>query len=179
MKWLITGEPGTGKTTLILKLFERLKSSNISCDGFVTIEIREHGVRMGFIINDLKTGRKEILASKKEDFGGPMLGSYHINIRGIDDFAVKTLERAMDSRSLIICDEIGSMELSSEKFKNLIIQILKSDRHLLATLHRKHINFANLIPPNERRLFILTRDNWNNLFENLYAEIKSSLEKTV
>lgn len=45
-KTLVTGKPGVGKTTLIQKIIERMRSVNIA--GFCTAEIRSMGSRLGF-----------------------------------------------------------------------------------------------------------------------------------
>ena len=44
---LVTGLPGTGKTTLIRKILDTLPS-RVSVSGFFTAEIRESGERVGF-----------------------------------------------------------------------------------------------------------------------------------
>ena len=48
---LITGLPGTGKTTLIRRLSENLKDNHPA--GFYTGEIGEKGVRQGFELTSL------------------------------------------------------------------------------------------------------------------------------
>jgi len=55
---LITGPPGSGKTTLIEKVVSR---TGLPVTGFLTREIRERGVRVGFFIETCD-GQQEILA---------------------------------------------------------------------------------------------------------------------
>lgn len=58
---LITGRPGSGKTTLIERL---LQSFTAGAGGFLTREIRERGVRRGFRIETLD-GESDVLASDR------------------------------------------------------------------------------------------------------------------
>ncbi|KAK9284190.1 hypothetical protein L1049_023359 [Liquidambar formosana] len=62
--FLVTGPPGVGKTTLIMRVFESLKISNpsLKVQGFYTREIREASERVGFEVVTLD-GRKGPLAS--------------------------------------------------------------------------------------------------------------------
>src|SRR3989304_157181 len=52
---LVTGRPGVGKTTLIERV---VKTLNLPVGGFYTHEIREKGVRVGFLLRtwDGKSG---------------------------------------------------------------------------------------------------------------------------
>jgi nucleoside-triphosphatase len=177
MKWLITGEPGSGKTTLILNLIEKLKTEGIKYDGFVTQEIRKNNTRIGFSILDLKYNEKGILASKEQIFQGPKFGAYIINLKDLEEIGVKALERALNESDLIVCDEIGAMEFMSINFKITIEKILRSEKHLLATLHRKYLNYANMAI-GEKKLIFLTRENWNRIFNELYNELIKVLKKS-
>ncbi|KAH7519823.1 hypothetical protein FEM48_Zijuj08G0078100 [Ziziphus jujuba var. spinosa] len=62
--FLVTGPPGVGKTTLIIRAFEALKASNpsLKLQGFYTREIRQGSDRVGFEVVTLD-GRKAPLAS--------------------------------------------------------------------------------------------------------------------
>ncbi|XP_059981842.1 cancer-related nucleoside-triphosphatase isoform X2 [Lagenorhynchus albirostris] len=53
----LTGPPGVGKTTLIQKVSEVLKSSGVPVDGFYTEEVRQGGRRIGFDVVTLSGAR--------------------------------------------------------------------------------------------------------------------------
>lgn len=55
MNIFITGNPGCGKSTLIKKLLEGIAGKKVS--GMITPEIRVDGVREGFKIIDLASGK--------------------------------------------------------------------------------------------------------------------------
>lgn len=131
MNLFITGRPGCGKSTLIQELIQALKGNIIA--GIITPEIRTGG-RKGFKIIDLLSRKEEILASV-DIKSGPRIGKYGINVRAIDNIVGSFLEN-FEMSEYIFLDEIGRMELFSSRFKNMVNRILKSDKRVIAVLHR-------------------------------------------
>ncbi len=129
---LITGLPGVGKTTLIVKLVTRLKA--LKPTGFYTAEIREGGERVGFELVCLD-GRKALL-SHVNIRGVYRVGRYGVDVQGFDDF-LKTIPFQADETGLAVIDEIGKMECCSSHFRRLIIDLLGSDKPMLATVAMK------------------------------------------
>jgi nucleoside-triphosphatase len=160
MKIFISGKPGCGKTTLIKEIIKNLKCS---FSGFITEEIRKNG-RTGFKIIDVKTRNETVLASTDLKVG-PKISKYRVNIKGIEEVAVPSLEREAE---LYIIDEIGAMELCSKKFREKIGEILNSNKSILATLHRNYVNEYR----NYGEVIWLTREKWNDILDR----IKSKLE---
>jgi nucleoside-triphosphatase THEP1 len=56
---LLTGAPGCGKTTVLKRTLEHLRDLRLA--GFLTVELREHGQRVGFEAVGL-SGSRAILA---------------------------------------------------------------------------------------------------------------------
>jgi nucleoside-triphosphatase len=129
---LITGLPGVGKTTLIVKLVTRLKA--LKPTGFYTAEIRERGERVGFELVGLD-GRKAVL-SHVNIKGVHRVGRYGVDVNGFDAF-LKAIPFQADEAGLAVIDEIGKMECCSSHFRRLIIDLLESDKPLLATVAMK------------------------------------------
>lgn len=136
---LVTGRPRTGKTTLMKRVIEDLDS----CGGFYTEEIIENSQRVGFRIRTLD-GKEGILA-KKGLKTGFRLGSYGINLKDLEGLGVKAVEEALETKDIIIIDEIGKMELVSEKFKEAVLRALDSGKRLLGVIHIADIKFLNRI----------------------------------
>ncbi len=164
---LITGLPGVGKTTLIQKLSEEL--THLYPVGFYTTEIREEGVRKGFELISLE-GRKGLLSH--QDIKSPYcVGRYKVDIKGFDDF-LDSISFIHPSNSLIIIDEIGKMECYSEKFKKLLIEILDSDKWLIATIALKGGGLiAEVKDRQDVKLFTMTKSNRDSLLYEILGEI--------
>jgi len=128
-KILITGLPGTGKTTLIRKIAGHL--AHLGPAGFFTAEIREGGIRKGFDLVDLKGGHRRLA---HVDIAGPFrVGKYGVDVEGFEKYLDEADFIACDTPLLII-DEIGKMECLSKKFIALINSILNSDKYFIGTI---------------------------------------------
>jgi|Deesub1362A_J573_1020465.scaffolds.fasta_scaffold00193_48 nucleoside-triphosphatase len=134
----VTGAPGIGKTTLCKKVIEILQNTKpeVSVGGFITNEIREKGKRTGFVMVDLITDNKEILAhiSLKSSV---KVGKYGVNLDGIRNLGVKAIVSGILFSDIVIVDEVGPMELRSREFEKSIYQLIDSDKSALLTIHRK------------------------------------------
>lgn len=137
LRIFISGNPGVGKTTLILKVIRALEERGISAGGFITQEVRERGRRTGFKIRALDTGEEGILAW--EGTGGPRIGRYSVNIRDLNEIGVKAVYRALRKADLVVIDEIGAMEFKSVEFSKALEEVLRSRKPLLAVLHRRWV----------------------------------------
>lgn len=133
MHYLITGTPGSGKSTLIKQLVKELERKGKKIAGLISPEVREKGVRQGFKLIDLASGKKEWLAST-EIKGKPRVSKYGVNLAGIDRM-VGVFLKGFEKADVIIIDELGPMEFYSQKFKEMLEKIFASDKIVIATVH--------------------------------------------
>jgi len=127
---LLTGRPGIGKTTLIKRLIE---ATPLSKGGFYTEEVREKGQRVGFSLTTLD-GKKSLLAHIR--IKSPYrVGRYGVDIDTFEAIGVESIIKAISDNKLIIVDEIGRMELFSKKFRDVVLQALKTGR-VVATIKK-------------------------------------------
>ncbi len=129
---LITGLPGTGKTTLLAELVRRF--AHLAPVGFYTDEVREWGERRGFRLTSLD-GREGLLADVA--FGGPYrVGRYGVDVKGFESF-LAVLDLPSRPGRLVFIDEIGKMECLSPPFVRLVETLLASEKTVVATVARK------------------------------------------
>lgn len=157
MRIAVTGRPGIGKTTLCLKVFEKLKNA----DGFVTLEVREKGQRIGFKIKSLKSGREVWLAKVGES--KYKVGKYAVFVENLDKF----LEEEKFEGEILIVDEVGPMELKSKKFVSFVENdVLKREKVLVSVHYKSNHPLAEKIR-REFKLFVIDERNRDGLVNEI------------
>lgn len=165
----LSGYPGVGKTTVIkgvIRLCEEIRFK-----GFYTSEIREKGGRVGFQITTL-SGKSGVLSHK--DIQSPYrVGKYRVSIEDLENIGVKELQSRKDV-DVFVVDEIGKMEVFSEKFCKTVEDILNSKYPLIGTLSKKGSGFIKEVRNrNDVELIEVTPSNRNSLPAELCRRIKS------
>ena len=133
---LLTGNPGVGKTTVLIKIVDSLKAEGISVGGMISREAREGNARVGFEIIDLTNNKHGWLAHVTQRTG-PQVGKYHVNLEDLENIGATAISEAAEKCDVIAIDEIGPMELFSQKFKQAVKQALESKKLVLAVVHAK------------------------------------------
>lgn len=129
-KILLEGRPGAGKTTLAREVTESLKARGLAVAGFVTEEIRDRGRRTGFSIEAF-SGARGVLAHV-DRAGEPRVGRYGVDVATFERIALGALDHPAD---IVVIDEIGKMELLSDRFRAAVTDIIDREASILATVH--------------------------------------------
>lgn len=164
----VTGSPGCGKTSLVIEIIKEL---NLDAGGFYTAEIREGGIRKGFKITTLD-GKEGILAH--QNIKSPhKVNKYKVNLKDLEEVGVKSILETLKEEKLVVIDEVGNMEMKSEKFKKAVLIALDSKNKVLGTIKLTPNPFTDKIKNRiDAKIFYLTRENR----EKIKKEIKGLLK---
>jgi nucleoside-triphosphatase len=175
---LITGSPGVGKTTLLMKIVRIVKGKGYSVGGMISREVRENGVRVGFEILDLTSGKHGWLANMNQKVG-PQVGKYRVNLVDLENIGAQAIIYAVENSDVVAIDEIGPMELFSEKFKNATRKAMESTKPVMAVVHWKAqdklINDAKNMKGSET--YTVTPENRDELSNIIADETIRALER--
>ena len=174
----VTGRPGVGKTSVLLRAVDGLKSRGHRVGGMISREVREGGVRMGFEIIDFSTGQRGWLAHVKQ-LTGPQVSKYRVNLTDLNAIGVSSIVNALTTADVIIVDEIGPMELFSPAFREAVVQALESKKPVLGTIHfRVSDPLIDVIKKrDDAEILEVTYENRRNLHNQIVDKVVQSLEK--
>lgn len=153
---LVVGRSGVGKTTLLKRLTLALRGASV--DGFLTEEMREHELRVGYWLSSLD-GRQVLLAHRSKG-AGPKIGPYHVNVQVLETVAVPIIRRALRSAFILFLDEVGTMEAASPDFRQAVQEAFDQATAIVATAgtaptpfldavkRRKDVELVPLTPTN-------------------------------
>ncbi len=131
---LVTGKPGIGKTSILRRTINELRTRKCEVGGMICREVREGGVRVGFEIMDLSTGTRGWLAHVNQPTG-PKIGKYRVNLTDLEVIGVGAILDALQNADVLAVDELGPMEFSSAAFSKALVKAVESSKPLIGTIH--------------------------------------------
>lgn len=125
---LLTGPPGSGKTTALHRAAERLHGRRLG--GFYTEEIRRAGERRGFRAVTFDGETRDLARIDRP--GAPRVGRYGVDLTVMDWLAARL--RAHGTVDAWLVDEIGKMECLSPAFVTAMRRLLDGRTPIVATV---------------------------------------------
>lgn len=183
VNFLLTGRPRIGKTTIIQKF---TRQCPVSMGGFFTCEIREHGMRVGFAIEAIRSWNQKHQDGSGEKYRAVMahincpspyrVGRYGVNVSAIEKVGITALREGMKRAKIIIIDEIGRMEMYSTLFQKEVKNVLDCPLPVLGVIQMKRNTFLDSIRNRgDVTVIQVTPENRDGLPERLFDIFNSSL----
>lgn len=174
---LLTGSPGVGKTTVLLRVVESLKAKGYSVGGMVSREVRSDRTRIGFEILDLGSGRRGWLAHVNQKVG-PRLGKYRVNLEDLDNIGANAIVSAAENFDVVVIDEIGPMELFSEKFRGAVRKAVEGGKLVVGVVHWKVRDrlIDEVKSREDTEVILVTSENRDKLDETIIGKAVEFLE---
>ena len=164
---LLTGRPGCGKTSVIhrtLALIDR------PVGGFYTREIRQAGQRLGFEIVSLD--EQSAILAHVDLPGSQRVGKYGLDLAALESLGVAAVQQAIDQDQLVVIDEIGPMEMRSQRFREVVLAALDSRSTVLGTIVQRSTSFGDQV---KRRSDVTLIDVLPSNRDALPAQLKAML----
>lgn len=161
--YLVTGEPGVGKTTLIRQVVSTMR---LRAAGFYTEDLRSRGIREGFRIVTLD-GETALLAATGHP--GPIqVSKYGVDVQELERVGVGALRRGMERGYVVVADEIGRMQLFSRAFRTTIMTAVREGHPLLGTVMAGRNPYADRIKAHRNvEVLTLTESNRADILAHL------------
>lgn len=134
--FIITGKIGSGKTTCIKKLAEKLNAENVSVGGIYTLRIMENGETTGYTMVDISSGNQEKLLDINGNDQQEKIGKYFISAEAIDR-GNRALQQT--NAQLMVIDEVGKLELNGGGWSEILGKLLASRQNQLLISIRKEV----------------------------------------
>ena len=176
MNILVTGSPGSGKTTLVRAVIDELQKNNVKGGGFYTKEMRIGNTRTGFSLVTL--GGASATLAQVGIRSSHKVGKYGVDTGVLDGIGVEAIKSAMAGSDFIVIDEIGKMELLSPLFIKSVGEALDDRKVLLATIGKFKHPFADEVRQRtDVCLFEIDRGDQDRLRTKIINLILKSLEE--
>lgn len=165
MKILLTGKVKSGKTTLLAKLLENVSAKQ----GMIALAVVEDNQRVEFSMQD-SAGHTATLARTDRTTGIPV-GRFFVDLHSLDIFIDPLFTFTPDQ--LLYLDEIGHMQLHSQRFQQLVRTYLDAPNDYFGTVSSiyEHPLITEVTSHTDVLLCTVTPENRESLFVALNAAL--------
>jgi len=178
LKLFLKGRPGVGKSTVLEKVRELVSEKGYRVGGIFSPEMRRDGLRVGFRIIDVGSGRSGVL-SQVGVGSGPRVGSYVVNLQDLDGVGVEALDTAVEKADIILIDEVGPMEMKSRAFQEAVLRAVSGPKSVIGILHwrMEHPVVSAIEARDDVKVLEVTTQNRNTLPLEVVERIVREVQK--
>jgi nucleoside-triphosphatase len=169
--FIISGDQGEGKTTMLTEVVSELVKKDIGVHGFLAPGVWKAGLRSDFYIQDLVTGNQQLLCKSIPEKGFEKIGRFYFNP---DTIAFgEDLLRNNKPGDLLIIDEVGMFEIKGQVWNRVLKEVIEAKENPLLITVRKEfvddvISVFNLSDP----LVYHVSDNGKDIADKIIDHLK-------
>ncbi|MCK4747762.1 MAG: DUF2478 domain-containing protein [Bacteroidales bacterium] len=176
--FLVTGGVQSGKTTFVNKLVERLWKDRLRVAGFLSEGTMMDGVRVGFTLVDLQSGRRIPLASVEPVKGWTPFRRFYFNPEAWKKGETIIREGLLEDPHLIVIDEVGPLELQGAGWSAILDELAAKRPAVQLWVVRKQclqevIETWDILPEHVFSLKIAGQDNMLDVLREKLRSLKS------
>jgi nucleoside-triphosphatase THEP1 len=122
--FIITGNPGCGKTSFLNELLSSLRKRKITVRGFLAPSSSQDKQSQSYEIQNIETGERLPLASRKYSAGWIRTGNFYFNPEAIRAGKKMLNNPGLNKHDLVVMDEIGPFELGGKIWADSLSDLL-------------------------------------------------------
>lgn len=176
----ITGEKRIGKTTILEKVLNKLNENyDLNVGGYTCIrniiEEKNKSSRTFYIksLTNLKSYKiiENIVDGNNKTF--------NVYLESFDTYAI-SLKEDLQNSDLLVLDEIGPAEMDSDKYLNVLSEVLDSQKVVIGVLKKHDSELINKIRNREDVvLFEIDKINRNFIEDEIYNNLKIACDSWI
>lgn len=120
MIYIVTGMPGTGKTSWVMNLYRLLLKNFIQVGGICSAGSWAEGIRDRFFVTDLENGMQELLCDRRDSGRDVHFGHFYFKNEGLG-FGQAALNKTLYTHpDVLVMDEVGGLELRNKGWSDFL-----------------------------------------------------------
>ena len=137
---LIDGLPRVGKTTAVQRV---LSLAKVRCGGFFSQAISKQFYTNFRLVSVQGPHRSVSSQELLRRFDIP--GVIGFNLEDLENFGNPAVLHALETCDVVVIDQLGTLEVSSEKFRRVVDRVLASDKVCLATVTSSNVPYIEAL----------------------------------
>ncbi|MFP4082962.1 MAG: nucleoside-triphosphatase [Candidatus Aminicenantes bacterium] len=174
MIFILTGPVHSGKTTLVKKVADDLKTLHFKVDGFLSEAVLENETIAGYDLSDLRKGKTFPFIRRQGAEGWERIGRFY--------FIPQTLAQAKDiilrsrNADMLMVDEVGPLELKGGGLWPALEQVLFSRMRPILLVVRVRIvrDFLEQMGGEKVKIFDIRE---KNIFSRMMKEMERNMDR--